>query len=117
MTAFFILPDARAGDTADEVYIGGVERGAPRVTADQIVRMETQIEALRARNDQLYGACKSDLEAFNRIVALVDDIRNGADLYNMLDLIIDLASMPAARAALSTGRRAETAALLERTGM
>lgn len=49
-------------------------------------------------------AAKSDLDAFERIVGLVDDIRNGSDLHNMLDLIFDLASMPAAADAIAKAR-------------
>ena len=51
--AFFILPDAACGDAIDALSIGGVD-GALRVTAQQFVRMNAELERLRMRNDELY---------------------------------------------------------------
>jgi len=62
------------------------------------------LKKAQAERDELLTAAASDLHAFERIVQLVDDIRNGSDLHNMLDLIFDLASMPAAAGAVAKAR-------------
>jgi hypothetical protein len=51
MTAYFILPD---GSTDTEIYCSGAQ--TPRLSAERIVWMESEIERLRLRNDELYAA-------------------------------------------------------------
>ncbi len=69
MAAFFILPDAQAGDARDYLYIS-LDGNTQRIDAETVAWLKSEVDRLRMRNDNLYSlasACESALAEFERI--------------------------------------------------